>query len=139
VTESSPLDTDRGQSAVDTPASSAPRRGVLASRRLGFWARTLPWRTRLQLRGFLHYSLWFLPLIGMGVGVLLGALLPRIDESTGADLGLEFSSSAAEASLAGVAGGTITLVGFSYTITALVLQVQYAFSPRLMRVLIRCS
>ena len=88
-TESTPPGTESGTASANTSAIAPPRRGVLASHRRGFWARTLRWRTRLRLRGFLRYNLWVVPLVGMGVGVLLGAVLPRIDESTGADLGLD--------------------------------------------------
>ncbi|MEU5320118.1 DUF2254 family protein [Streptomyces sp. NPDC021056] len=54
-------------------------------------------------------------------GALLGRLLPRWERHRPAD-GLSFDASTARATLAAVAGGMITLVGFVVTAIALVVQ-----------------
>ena len=93
----------------------------------------LKWRSRDRLRHYLAYNLWAIPVLGATAGLALGIALPLLDRSREISFGLKWDPGAAEAALGAIIAGSITLVGFVFTITILVIQLQYKFSPRLIR------
>ncbi len=97
------------------------------------------WGRRNRLRAALKYNSWVLSIIFAAAGAILGYALPFLDRSTGISIGLEWDPSAAAAALGAIIGGSISLVGFVYTVALLVLQLQYQFSPRLIRLIQRNS
>ncbi|MCX5559765.1 DUF2254 domain-containing protein [Streptomyces sp. NBC_00038] len=70
----------------------------------------------------------------VAAGALLGWALPALEEHLPA-AGLNFDASTAQATLAAIAGGMITLAGFVVTAITLVIQTVQAMSPRLVAAL----
>lgn len=70
----------------------------------------------------------------VAAGALLGWALPRWEQRL-AGPGLHFDASTAQATLAAIAGGMITLAGFVVTAITLVVQTVQAMSPRLVAAL----
>ncbi len=118
------MSAERGNEPAEQPLL-APTRGPFT------------WRRRDRLRRHISYNLWAIPILSAVAGMALGILLPELDRSTEVSFGLDWDPGAAAAALGAIIAGAITLVGFVYTITLLVLQLQYGFSPRLTRVLMR--
>ncbi|MER7570229.1 DUF2254 family protein [Streptomyces sp. NPDC126514] len=73
-------------------------------------------------------------LVLVAAGALLGWALPRWERHL-PEAGLSFDASTAQATLAAIAGGMITLAGFVVTAITLVVQTVQAMSPRLVSAL----
>src|SRR5215469_7549678 len=69
--------------------------------------------------------------------VVLAALLPRLEYHEHWRPGFSYSPSTAQAALAAMAGGMLTLVGFALAAVTLMVQTVQAQSPRLLRALDR--
>lgn len=98
----------------------------------------LSWRTRWELIEFLRNSIWIVPAAFVLVAMVMGVLLPDLDERTGVVIGVDYGASAAQGMLGAMAGGMITFTGFVFSI--LLLAVQFGssqFSPRMLRRFLR--
>jgi len=93
------------------------------------------------LRDAVRTQLWPIPAIGIGLAVLLGVLLPRLDAlvddslpSAVTDYLFGGGAEAARAVLAAVAGSLITVTSLTFSLTVVTLQLASSqFSPRLLR------
>jgi uncharacterized membrane protein len=89
----------------------------------------------------LRSSLWPLPLLAVTVAVVLGVLLPRLDEAVesgdpGHPLSFAFGGGPAAARdlLAAIAGSLITVTGVTFSLTVVALQLGSSqYSPRLLQ------
>ena len=126
------MSAERANEPADGRDPTAAEQPLLAPTRGPF-----TWRRRDRLRRHINYNLWAVPVLFAVAGMALGVLLPALDRSTEISFGLDWDPGAAQVALGAIVAGTITLVGFVYTITLLVLQLQFGFSPRLIRVLMR--
>jgi uncharacterized membrane protein len=93
------------------------------------------WGARDRLRTLVKYNSWAIPVLFATAGTILGLGLPYLDRSTEISIGLDWDPGAATAALGAIISGSLALVGFVYTVALLVLQLQYQFSPRLIRLL----
>jgi uncharacterized membrane protein len=92
------------------------------------------WRLVFQTRQYLKGSLWFLPLLGGLVGVLLGLLEAPLDRRVDVPESLQYSASTASTVLSAIVGSTAALTGFVVTVSVLVVQMATStFSARYMR------
>jgi uncharacterized membrane protein len=92
------------------------------------------WRLVFQTRQYLKGSLWFLPLLGGLVGVLLGLLEAPLDRRIDVPESLQYSASTASTVLSAIVGSTAALTGFVVTVSVLVVQMATnTFSARYMR------
>jgi uncharacterized membrane protein len=92
------------------------------------------WRRVFRGRLYVRDSLWVLPLAGALLGVLLGLVDVRVDESVNLPPQLQYSASTASTVLAAIVGATAALTGFVVTVTTLVVQMATGtFSARYMR------
>ncbi len=128
------MSADQTPGPADNGVSPATKRPRLAPTRGPF-----TWRRRDRIRRYLNYNLWLTSVVAASGGVILGVLLPLLDRSTDIAIGLGWDPGAAQAALGAIIAGEISLVGFIYTITMLVVQLQYKFSPRLIRMQMRDS
>lgn len=93
------------------------------------------------LRDAIRTRLWPIPAIGIGLAVLLGVSLPRLDAqvddslpSTVTDYLFGGGAEAARAVLEAVAGSLITVTSLTFSLTVVTLQLASSqFSPRLLR------
>ncbi len=94
----------------------------------------MTWRTSFRIKQYVRGSLWVLPMVGGLIGVLLGALDLRLEESVHVPVAWQYSPSTASTVLAAVVGATAALTGFVVTVTVLVVQMATGtFSARYMR------
>jgi uncharacterized membrane protein len=99
--------------------------------------RGLPSLLLARLRG----SLWPLPLVAVTIAVLLGILMPRLDEAVesgdpGHPLAFVFGGGPAAARdlLAAIAGSLISVTGVTFSLTVVALQLGSSqYSPRLLQ------
>ncbi len=98
----------------------------------------MSWRTKWRIYEYIRNSIWIVPAILGALAVVMGIILPDIDERTGDAIGVSFGASAAQGILGALAGGMITFTGFVFSI--LLLAVQFGssqFSPRMLRRFLR--
>ncbi len=98
----------------------------------------MSWRSRWQIYEYVRNSLWIVPALFVTLAIVMGILLPELDERTTTRIGLSFGSGAAQSVLGAMAGGMITFTGFVFSI--LLLAVQFGssqFSPRMLRRFLR--
>ncbi len=98
----------------------------------------MSWRLRWQVYEYVRNSLWIVPGAFVFLAIVLGLLLPIVDERTSFTIGISFGSGASESILGAIAGGMITFTGFVFSI--LLLAVQFGssqFSPRMLRRFLR--
>ena len=92
------------------------------------------WGASFRIRQYVRASLWVLPMVGGVLGVLLGTLDLRIEQSVDVPVYWQYSPSTASTVLASVVGATAALTGFVVTVTVLVVQMATGtFSARYMR------
>jgi uncharacterized membrane protein len=92
------------------------------------------WRRVFRGRLYVRDSLWVLPLAGALLGVVLGVVDVRVDETIHLPPQLQYSPSTASTVLAAIVGATAALTGFVVTVTTLVVQMATGtFSARYMR------
>ena len=95
----------------------------------------MSWATRFRIRPYLHESLWWVPLLGIVLGALLGVVDVRVDRSIDLPASWTYSPSTATTVLAAIVGAMAALTGFVVTVTVLVVQmVLGTFSARYMRI-----
>ncbi|MGB0119649.1 MAG: DUF2254 domain-containing protein [Solirubrobacterales bacterium] len=98
----------------------------------------MSWRTRWKIREFVRNSIWVVPAISVILAIILGILVPDLDEKTTGRIGIAYGAGAAQGMLSAMAGGMITFTGFVFSI--LLLAVQFGssqFSPRMLRRFLR--
>jgi uncharacterized membrane protein len=98
----------------------------------------MSWRTRWKIREFRRNTIWPVPALFVALAIVLGIVMPGVDENTRADIGIDYGASAAQGILGAMAGGMITFTGFVFSI--LLLAVQFGssqFSPRMLRRFLR--
>ncbi len=98
----------------------------------------MSWRTRWRIEEYVRNSIWIVPALLATLAIVLGFVLPEIDERTTSSIGIKFGGGAAVAILGAIAGGMITFTGFVFSI--LLLAVQFGsseFSPRMLRRFLR--
>jgi uncharacterized membrane protein len=98
----------------------------------------MSWRARWQTYEYVRNSLWIVPGIFAVLAIVVGFLLPDLDQHTTTTIGLSFGTGTAQAILGAMAGGMITFTGFVFSI--LLLAVQFGssqFSPRMLRRFLR--
>jgi uncharacterized membrane protein len=98
----------------------------------------LSWRTRWKIIEYVRNSIWIVPAIFGSLAIIIGLILPGVDERTEDVIGVSFGASAAQGILGALAGGMITFTGFVFSI--LLLAVQFGssqFSPRMLRRFLR--
>ncbi len=98
----------------------------------------MSWRLRWQMYEYVRNSLWIVPGLFAVLAIVMGFVLPELDERTSTTIGLSYGSDAAESILGAMAGGMITFTGFVFSI--LLLAVQFGssqFSPRMLRRFLR--
>jgi uncharacterized membrane protein len=92
------------------------------------------WRRIFRGRLYVRDSLWVLLLAGALLGVLLGLVDVRVDETVHLPPQFQYSPSTASTVLAAIVGATAALTGFVVTVTTLVVQMATGtFSARYMR------
>lgn len=86
------------------------------------------------LREKLRTALWFWPAIAVTLAIVVGTVLPMLEEAAlGATPGFGGSPDGARAVLSTVAGSTITVTGLTFSMTVVALQMASSqFTPRLM-------
>jgi uncharacterized membrane protein len=98
----------------------------------------MSWRTRWRAYEYVRNSLWIVPAAFGALAIVLGVIMPIVDEHTKTTIGISFGSGAAQSMLGAIAGGMITFTGFVFSI--LLLAVQFGssqFSPRMLRHFLR--
>jgi uncharacterized membrane protein len=91
----------------------------------------MTWSTRFAVREHVRGSLWFVPLIGAVLGVVLAVGSAHVHDPIG---GWRYSASTASTLLTAIIGAVAALVGFVITVTTLAVQMAgNSFSPRYMR------
>ncbi|MFJ9811067.1 DUF2254 domain-containing protein [Streptomyces sp. NPDC101158] len=91
------------------------------------------WAARFRLRQSIKASLWFVPTLGLVLGVLL-AELALLTEDTNWPGGWHYSATTASGVLTAIVGAMVALLGFVVTIGVLVVQqATGTLSPRYMR------
>ncbi|MFF2573705.1 DUF2254 domain-containing protein [Streptomyces sp. NPDC058084] len=91
------------------------------------------WAARFRLRQGIKASLWFVPTLGLVLGVLL-AELALLTEGTNWPGGWHYSATTASGVLTAIVGAMVALLGFVVTIGVLVVQqATGTLSPRYMR------
>jgi uncharacterized membrane protein len=98
----------------------------------------MSWRTRWRIFEYVRNSIWIVPAVLGLSAIVLGIVLPHVDEHTSTTVGVSFGSDAARNVLGALAGGMITFTGFVFSI--LLLAVQFGssqFSPRMLRRFLR--
>jgi uncharacterized membrane protein len=80
---------------------------------------------------------WTVAVLIVCLGVLAGWVVPIIGQHTRWNEVFRFDASSAQATLAAIAGGMITLTGFVFTAVTLVIQTVQSQSPRLLRAIDR--
>src|SRR4051795_9217028 len=94
----------------------------------------MTWARRFQVRQRLKGSLWVLPLIGCGIGVIAAQISLALDRRVDLPLDWQYSSGTASTVLTAVVGAMIGLLGFVVTVSVLVIQqATGTLSPRYMR------
>lgn len=94
----------------------------------------MSWATRFRTRQYVQESLWLLPLLGIVLGLILGAVDTQVDKSIHLPASWTYSSSTATTALSAIIGAMAALTGFVVTVTVLVVQtVIVSFSARYMR------
>jgi uncharacterized membrane protein len=92
------------------------------------------WGIAFRLRQALKASLWFVPFIGAVLGPLIGQLFLWLDDSITEPSVFRFSPSTATSVLTVLVGAMVSLIGFVFTISVLVVQTATGtLSPRYMR------
>ena len=95
----------------------------------------MSWATRFRIRQSLHESLWWVPLLGIVLGALLGVVDVRVDRSIDLPASWTYSPSTATTVLSAIVGAMAALTGFVVTVTVLVVQMVIGtFSARYMRI-----
>ena len=95
----------------------------------------MSWATRFRVRQYVRGSLWLVPLLGIVIGVLLGFLDVRIENSVHLPANWTYSPSTATTVLSAIVGSMAALTGFVVTVTVLVAQMAIGtFSARFMRI-----
>jgi len=84
-----------------------------------------------------HRTGWPVAVALVAGAVVLGLELPRIEHAQHWRGGINFDPSTAQAMLAAIAGGMMTLTGFVFTAVTLIIQTVQSQSPRLLRALDR--
>ena len=82
-------------------------------------------------------TLWRIAVGEVAAAIALAVTLPRLERYLGWHALVGYDAGAAQATLAAIAGGMITLTGFVLTAVTLIVQTLQGQSPRLMRVLDR--
>jgi uncharacterized membrane protein len=98
----------------------------------------MSWRTRWRIFEHVRNSIWIVPAVFAALAIVMGIVLPQVDEHTSTTIGISFGSDAARNVLGSLAGGMITFTGFVFSI--LLLAVQFGssqFSPRMLRRFLR--
>lgn len=94
----------------------------------------MSWATRFRIRQNVVGSLWLVPLLGVVLGVLLGFLDVRVEQSIHLPSNWTYSPSTATTVLSAIVGAMAALTGFVVTVTVLVVQMAIGtFSARFMR------
>src|SRR6266436_632189 len=94
----------------------------------------MTWARRFRIREWLRGSLWVLPLVGGLLGVVLGEVDIKVDQSIHLPAEWMYSSSTATTVLSAIVGAMAALTGFVVTVTVLVVQMATGtFSARYMR------
>jgi uncharacterized membrane protein len=94
----------------------------------------MSWAARFRARESVKGSLWIVPLLGGLVGVVLGAIDVRGEESLDLPATLSYSSSTASTLVSAIVASMAALTGFVVTVTVLVVQMATgSFSARYMR------
>jgi uncharacterized membrane protein len=97
-------------------------------------APAVSWSTAFRLRQFARGSLWLQPLEGCLLGVLLGSVVVRVDESVHLPSFWSYTPSTASTLLSAIVGAMAALTGFVVTVTVLVVQMATGtFSARYLR------
>jgi uncharacterized membrane protein len=92
------------------------------------------WGIAFRLRQALKASLWFVPFVGAVLGPLIGQLFLWLDDAVAEPSVFRFSPSTATSVLTVLVGAMVSLIGFVFTISVLVVQTATGtLSPRYMR------
>ena len=93
------------------------------------------WAKRFRIWQQLMASMWVMPLLGIVLGVLLGFLDVRLEDSINLPSNWTYSPSTASTVLSAIVGAMAALTGFVVTVTVLVAQMAIGtFSARFMRI-----
>lgn len=98
----------------------------------------MSWRTRWRIKEHIRNSIWIVPGAFVALAIVMGLVMPGVDQRTEGAIGVSFGASSAEGILGALAGGMITFTGFVFSI--LLLAVQFGssqFSPRMLRRFLR--
>lgn len=82
-------------------------------------------------------TLWRIAVGEVAAAIALGITLPRLERHVGWHGLIGYDAGSAQATLAAIAGGMITLTGFVLTAVTLIVQTMQGQSPRLLRILDR--
>ena len=94
----------------------------------------MSWEARFRIREYVQESLWLLPLLGVVLGLILGAVDTQVDKSIHLPASWTYSSATATTVLSAIIGAMAALTGFVVTVTVLVVQIVIVtFTARYMR------
>ena len=99
--------------------------------------RRPPVDQRAAASDLIAHHRWTVAALIVGLGVLAGWVVPIVGTRTHWNEVFRFDASSAQATLAAIAGGMITLTGFVFTAVTLVIQTVQSQSPRLLRAIDR--
>jgi uncharacterized membrane protein len=100
----------------------------------------MSWAVLFRVREYLKGSLWYGPVAGAILGVLLAMLTQQADTSLTVPKAWQYSPSTASTVLTTIVGATVALAGFVVTVTVLAIQMATGtFSARYMRIWYRDS
>jgi len=95
----------------------------------------MSWSVAFRARQYLKGSLWFVPLIGALLGVVLGSAAIRLEDFIHLPSELRYSADTSTTVLSAIVGSMVGLLGFVVTISVLVVQsATNTLSPRFMRI-----
>ena len=94
----------------------------------------MSWGIAFRLRQALKASLWFVPFVGAALGPVIGQLFLWLDDAIAEPSVFRCSPSTATSVLTVLVGAMVSLIGFVFTISVLVVQTATGtLSPRYMR------
>lgn len=93
---------------------------------------------RDALREYSRGSLWLLPVVSVGVSIVLGAILSRIDVGPSSPLAFQGTADDARSLLIGISSTMVTVIALLLGLAVVALQLSSTqFSPRLLRNFLR--